>query len=387
MSGIFICYRRKDTDYIAGRLHKQLADHFGRDQVFRDINTIKLGSDFGERIDSFVGSCDALVAVIGNDWLSEDDTGRRRIDQPRDWVRQEIASALDRDILVIPVLVETAKMPPETALPTSLRKLARRNALDLSDARWDHEVETLIEALEEVVEAIPLQDTAPPRPQARAGAMPPIGLRQDDPPPWPQPDPSPVLAPIGVPRAQPTARTFTPRVASSPSTSGPVTDWGAQPSGRPHYGPSARGIPTWAKVLVPVVVVALATFVILTLGRQPAARTVTGPWTGTSGELTLVVESIEVGSTIQLHLLVGNTSTGTAALPVFGYFSAFDDTGHTYRVGSADWATEFPPGEIRGTIELDEGPAPGASSLKVGFTQIFGDGFDENIFVEGIGFA
>ncbi len=199
MGGIFICYRRKDTDYIAGRLHRQLADHFGQDQVFRDINTIKLGSDFGERIDSFVGSCDALVAVIGDEWLSEDETGRRRIDQPRDWVRQEIASALEREILVVPVLVENARMPSEGELPPSLRKLARRNALDLTDARWDYEVDRLIEVVEEVVEAKP--GAGPTRPH-RLGDGPAFAAPTRS-------DPAPAFAvPPAPPRPEPPTPVF-----------------------------------------------------------------------------------------------------------------------------------------------------------------------------------
>lgn len=111
-----------------------------------DINAIEPGMDFGVRIEQAVESCDVLIALIGDDWLDiADASGRRRLDDPEDFVRLEIASALRReDLRVIPVLVEGATMPPAIELPTDLKPLARRNALELSDARWRYDVERLI---------------------------------------------------------------------------------------------------------------------------------------------------------------------------------------------------------------------------------------------------
>jgi len=373
MSGIFICYRRKDTDYIAGRLDNHLADHFGRDQVFIDINTMKLGADFADTIDTFVGSCDALVAVIGNDWLSDDGEGRRRIDQPADWVRQEIASALERDVLVVPVLVETARMPSEVELPLSLRKLARRNALDLSAARWTYEVERLIEVLEERVE---------PRRAVRSPAgAPPEGDQHEA---WARPFEPP---PRYVRPSTPSTRPAPPVPSPSPS---PPSRW--EPAAAQQRVPGV--VPGLAKLAVPLVVAAIAIAIVAVSlsgrgGGGDRGATVIGPWTGGSPPLELVVESVEVGSTIRLHMVVRNTSQAAASLPLFGYFSAFDDTGHSYGVGSGEWATTFPPGEIRGIIQLDEPPQPGASTLKVGFSAVFGSSFEfpDNVYVEGVELA
>src|SRR5207247_2365741 len=105
-------YRREDASGHAGRLYDVLAAAFGADQVFIDVDTIEPGVDFVERIETSVASVDALVAVIGRDWLTAADAeGRRRLDNPEDFVRLEIASALSRNIRVIPVLVEGARMP------------------------------------------------------------------------------------------------------------------------------------------------------------------------------------------------------------------------------------------------------------------------------------
>ncbi len=96
-----------------------------------------------------VGSCDGLVAVIGSEWLgAADGSGRRRLENPEDLVRLEIATALARDILVIPVLVQGAQMPLATDLPDDLKTLARRNAVEVSDNRFRADVEQLIKAVE-----------------------------------------------------------------------------------------------------------------------------------------------------------------------------------------------------------------------------------------------
>ena len=109
---IFMTYRREDTAYPAAWLFDRLAGHFGRDQVFKDIDSIELGDDFVEVITAAVGSCDALLALIGDRWLSSTDRdGQRRLDDPGDFVRLEIEAALARDVRVIPILVGGAQMP------------------------------------------------------------------------------------------------------------------------------------------------------------------------------------------------------------------------------------------------------------------------------------
>jgi peptidoglycan hydrolase-like protein with peptidoglycan-binding domain len=160
---IFISYRRGDTSGYAGRLDDRLTAHFGRNQVFRDIDTIKPGTDFTEVIRRAVGSCHALIAVIGRDWLTAtDEQGGRRLDNPDDFVRLEVSAALERHVLVIPVLVSGVTMPRSSELPEDLAPLARKNALILSDERWDYDVGLLVKALTEALEASATQVEPPP---------------------------------------------------------------------------------------------------------------------------------------------------------------------------------------------------------------------------------
>jgi hypothetical protein len=147
---IFICYRRDDSAGHAGRLYDGLAARFGREQIFMDIDLIEPGEDFVQAIEEAVGACEALLALIGRGWLSSSDRNSRRLDNPNDFVRLEIATALGRDIRVIPVLVHGATMPKSQDLPDDLAKLARRHAHELSDLRWNHDVEQLIGALEKI---------------------------------------------------------------------------------------------------------------------------------------------------------------------------------------------------------------------------------------------
>ena len=147
---VFISYRRADSIGHAGRLFDELEGRFGRDHVFMDLSGIDAGENFAEKIASAIASCDALVAVIGDEWLTSGDGSARRLDRPDDFVRTEIAAALERNIPVVPVLVEGARMPSADALPGPLRPLAMRHAHELSDARWSYDVERLVAALEKI---------------------------------------------------------------------------------------------------------------------------------------------------------------------------------------------------------------------------------------------
>lgn len=152
MGGIFISYRREDSAGHAGRLFDHLSEHFGKDRVFMDVAGIEPGVDFVESIDRAVGSCDILIAVIGRDWLDcTDSTGRRRLDDPNDFIRIETATALKRGIRVIPVLVQGSAMPPQERLPDDLKKLSTRQSLELSDTRWNSDVNQLVDNLTKVL--------------------------------------------------------------------------------------------------------------------------------------------------------------------------------------------------------------------------------------------
>jgi TIR domain-containing protein len=146
---IFISYRRQETAYPAGWLYERVAAHFGREQVFKDVDSIVLGDDFAEVIANAVGSCDVLLALIGDRWLTvTNEDGRRRLDDPDDFVRLEIETALKRKIRIIPVLFEGARLPRAGELPASLARLVRRQALELSPSRFDADIAKLLRVLD-----------------------------------------------------------------------------------------------------------------------------------------------------------------------------------------------------------------------------------------------
>jgi tetratricopeptide (TPR) repeat protein len=162
MSGIFISYRREDSQQVAGRLFDRLAQHFGKERVFRDIDTIAPGAKFAQVIAERVGACDALVALIGERWLdAKDAQGRRRLDLPDDFVRAEIAEALAQNKLVIPVLIEGTPMPARNALPPEIAALADFNALPIGDARFDFDVGRLTSVIGKVIPTASAAVTSP----------------------------------------------------------------------------------------------------------------------------------------------------------------------------------------------------------------------------------
>jgi len=164
MKGIFISYRREDAAGYAGRLYDRLAAHFGTDRVFMDVEGIEPGVDFVEALERAVGSCEVLIVIIGKDWLAVGSAGKRRLDDPADFVRIETAAALARNIRVVPVLVDDAEMPRADQLPKDLASLARRQAVELSHKQWDATSAELIHALEKILNAGKqrVAETAPP---------------------------------------------------------------------------------------------------------------------------------------------------------------------------------------------------------------------------------
>lgn len=141
---VFISYRRSDTQWFAGRLADSLSQYFGDDRVFRDIEDIRGGADFGDVIHGNLAQTDAAIILIGDQWLdATDELGNRRLDAPDDWVGNEIESALVAKIPVYPVLVEGTSMPRVDELPERLQSLSRFNAVALSDACWGADVTRL----------------------------------------------------------------------------------------------------------------------------------------------------------------------------------------------------------------------------------------------------
>jgi len=157
LGGIFVSYRRSDSQGEAGRLFDDLAQHFGEGTIFMDVSAIEAGRDFRKAIEEGVAKCGVLLVVIGVGWLdAKDERGARRLDDPSDFVRIETASALKRDIPVIPVLVRGAKMPTAEQLPEELKELAYRNCMELTHARWRSDLQLLVDALHRL-----LGDTTP----------------------------------------------------------------------------------------------------------------------------------------------------------------------------------------------------------------------------------
>ncbi len=149
MSGVFICYRRKDSIAYAGRLFDQLADKFDKERIFMDIDTMKVGLDFVEQIEKAVQSCDVLIAVIGKTWVNiQDEEGHRRLDNPEDFVRVEIQAALGRNIPVVPLLVGGADMPKAKDLPASIANLSRPQAMKMSDERFRADATRLLDQIQ-----------------------------------------------------------------------------------------------------------------------------------------------------------------------------------------------------------------------------------------------
>ena len=149
---LFLCYRREDTQDIAGRLHDRLVAKYGPECVFMDIDSVPLGIDFVEHVAEQIRKCSAVIVMIGKQWQTiKDKKRRRRLDIEDDLVRAEIRAALQQNIPVIPVTVQNAAMPQGETLPDDIRLLARRNGIELSATRWRTDVERLIRELDRVM--------------------------------------------------------------------------------------------------------------------------------------------------------------------------------------------------------------------------------------------
>lgn len=173
---IFLSYRREETEHAAGRLGDWIAVRFGRSRLFMDVDSIPPGADFVDAIQRAVGDCHVLLAMIGPRWTTVvDDRGRRRLDDPEDFVVLELRAALVRDVPVIPVLVDGAVMPKRAELPPDLEPLTRRNAVRLDAETFRQDSEWLLDQLATMIRAdtgAAAPSTTPPFPavgDARSG--------------------------------------------------------------------------------------------------------------------------------------------------------------------------------------------------------------------------
>jgi hypothetical protein len=145
---IFISYRRSDTAGYAGRLYDTLKNYFGEDRLFFDVDTIKPGVDFEQKIKSELDRSAVVLVLIGEHWLgARDMSGARRLDNPHDYVRLEVGTALSKNMAVIPVLLQGAPVPSGNELPEPLSELSRRNAVRLSDENWSSDLSLLASVL------------------------------------------------------------------------------------------------------------------------------------------------------------------------------------------------------------------------------------------------
>ncbi len=137
--GIFISYRRDDSEADAGRLHSDLVREFTPDRVFKDVDSIPLGGSVQQRISDAISSSAVVLVLIGPNWSPE------RLSAPDDWVRMEIASAIGHRIPIIPVLLRRAKMPDQSQLPEELASLVDYNAAEIEHSSWRRDLAPIVE--------------------------------------------------------------------------------------------------------------------------------------------------------------------------------------------------------------------------------------------------
>jgi glycerophosphoryl diester phosphodiesterase len=171
---VFISYRRQETAWPARQLYDLLVAELGADRVFKDVDNIEPGDDFVERIQSAVGSCQVLLALIGPQWLTAKDAmGARRLDDPDDFVRLEVETALYRDdVRVIPILVDNARMPSPQELPKGLAALTRRQAVEINPVNFD--TRRLLKVLNDTLNDVRREAAGPSISDAGAEIRPPV---------------------------------------------------------------------------------------------------------------------------------------------------------------------------------------------------------------------
>jgi hypothetical protein len=156
MAKVFLCYRREDSGGYAGRVQDRLVRDLGADVLFMDVDSIPLGKNFVKILNDEVAKCEVLLAVIGRTWIdARDEDGKRRLDNPNDFVRIEIAAALQRDIPVIPILLEGARIPNSDQLPKELEELSVRNAINLHHSSFHSDVDRLVRGLQALLNVHP----------------------------------------------------------------------------------------------------------------------------------------------------------------------------------------------------------------------------------------
>ena len=166
-SGVFLSYRREETKHVAGRLADRIGERFTSSQIFVDVDSIPPGVDFTRATQEAIDRSGVLLALIGPRWTTiEDAEGRRRLDDPEDFVVLELRAALDLGIPVIPVLVDGARMPKAAELPPGTEQFSVRNAVRLDAETFRRDVDWLLTQLAQILPA-PSSEANEPRPAPR----------------------------------------------------------------------------------------------------------------------------------------------------------------------------------------------------------------------------
>lgn len=198
MKRVFVSYRRNDDPYAATLIYDRLKAKFGEESVYFDVDAIPAGIDFRKHIQEAVEKCDVLLVIIGDKWLELNAAGQSRLENPSDFVRIEVETALRRGVPVIPVPVGSARIPRESELPEAISDLAYRNAREVRPgASFQGHVDRLISGIENLES----------RPSAYTEEPPRGGKQQADKPSIDQPtsgieERSGLLAPKPDPRTQ-----------------------------------------------------------------------------------------------------------------------------------------------------------------------------------------
>ncbi len=149
-SRVFLNYRRDDSEAYAGRLQESLTREFGRDEVFMDLFSIAPGDAWEWTVQQAAAHCEVMVSVIGAKWLTVTDANqKRRLDSEYDLVRREIVTAIDRGVVLIPVIVARGSVPERSTLPAEMHGLERHQAPELTPRHWEDDVTALIVSIRE----------------------------------------------------------------------------------------------------------------------------------------------------------------------------------------------------------------------------------------------
>ena len=174
MAKIFVSYRIDDTRAIAGRIVAQLQQSFGEDAVIFDAEDVPLGINIRKHLASVVGQCGVLLALVGKSWLAAADEGQTSLQDPSDFQRVAIESALSAGVPVVPVFVDKVPRPRERELPVSLAEFAFLTGVAIdSGIGFDTQMERLIKGLESHVH------TPARRPEAPAAPVAPVRVEED----------------------------------------------------------------------------------------------------------------------------------------------------------------------------------------------------------------